>query len=221
MAGIASLDQDRAGNVLLVSLDARDGAKRVTIEERKVGKVRVERLRLDAAKVGSQPALVSKLADRANPDVVLDVDLIGIRPDDLDLHVEEIEAELADKFLKVRVRDRSVAPLPDSVLASPDTVLGAFIRDLEARIAEEEASAEGSSAAAGASAGAGEGANAGDGADIAAAAAADGDDGNGTDAGPGKKGKRPMPVAGDGPADELRDALRLGRLLLSGVEVTL
>jgi exonuclease SbcD len=216
-----ALDQDRAGNVLLVSLDARDGAKRVTIEERKVGKVRVERLRLDAAKVGSQPALVSKLADRANPDVVLDVDLIGIRPDDLDLHVEEIEAELADKFLKVRVRDRSVAPLPDSVLASPDTVLGAFIRDLEARIAEEEASAEGSSAAAGASAGAGEGANAGDGADIAAAAAADGDDGNGTDAGPGKKGKRPMPVAGDGPADELRDALRLGRLLLSGVEVTL
>ncbi|MES1239287.1 MAG: hypothetical protein ABUL57_00335, partial [Chloroflexota bacterium] len=141
-----ALDQDRAGNVLLVQLDAHDGKKQVTIEERKVGKVRVERLRLDAAKVGSQPALVSRLGDRADQDVVLDVELIGIRPDELDIHVEEIESELADKFLKVRVRDRSVAPLPENVLASPDTVLGAFIRDLEARIAEEEASADGTDA---------------------------------------------------------------------------
>ncbi|HJP87675.1 MAG TPA: DNA repair exonuclease [Candidatus Limnocylindrales bacterium] len=200
-----ALDQDRAGNVLLVQLDAHDGKKQVTIEERKVGKVRVERLRLDAAKVGSQPALVSKLGDRADANVVLDVDLIGIRPDDLDLHVDEIEQELADRFLKVRVRDRSVAPLPEGSLASPDTVLGAFIRDLEARIAEEEAAADGT-----------------DGIDrsepeMAAAV----EDENGTDASTGKKGKRPIPVAGDGPADELRDALRLGRLLLSGVEVTL
>jgi hypothetical protein len=39
--------------------------------------------------------------------------------------------------------------------------------------------------------------------------------------GAGRKPRRSIPVAGDGPADELRDALRLGRLLLSGVEVTL
>ena len=206
-----ALDQDRAGNVLLVQLDARDGKKQVTIEERKVGKVRVERLRLDAAKVGSQPALVAKLGDRADTNIVLDVELIGIRPDDLDLHVEEVEAQLAERFLKVRVRDRSVAPLPDSVLASPDTVLGAFIRDLEARIAEEEAAAEEATAGdAGAAA-----------ATAAKANTADDGDGNGTEAAAGKKGRREIPVAGDGPADELRDALRLGRLLLSGVEVTL
>ena len=202
-----ALDQDRAGNVLLVQLDARDGKKQVTIEERKVGKVRVERLRLDAAKVGSQPALVSKLGDRANQDVVLDVELIGIRPDELDIHVEEIESQLADKFLKVRVRDRSVAPLPDGVLASPDTVLGAFIRDLEARIAEEEASAE-------------DGVDATASTDVATAVAAD-DEPEATDDGSTKRKKRAVPVAGDGPADELRDALRLGRLLLGGVEVTL
>ena len=204
-----ALDQDRAGNVLLVNLDARDGAKRVTIEERKVGRTRVERLRLDAAKVGSQPALVAKLGDRADPDVVLDVDIIGIRPDYLDLHVDEVESELAERFLKVRVRDRSVAPLPEAVLASPDTVLGAFIRDLEARIAEEEAAAEhlDDAAAAGADGGSPDG----------------GDEkaGEGTESGDGKRPKRALPVAGDGPADELRDALRLGRLLLSGVEVTL
>ena len=134
-------------------------------------------MKLDAAKVGSQPDLVAKLTERADADLVLDVELIGIRPDELDVHVEEVEAELADKFLKVRVRDRSVAPLPEGMIASPDTVLGAFIRDLEARIAEVEA-AEG------------------------AGTAADG-------------------AAADGTAAELRDALRLGRLLLSGTEVTL
>ena len=167
-----ALDQDRAGNVLLVSLDALDGKKRVTIEERKVGKTRFERVQLDAAKVGSQPGLVSKLAERADQDLVLDVALIGIRPDELDVHVDEVESQLADLFLKVRVRDRSVAPLPEGMIASPETVLGAFIRDLQARIAEVEAAdADGSPA--------------------------------------------------DGTAGELRDALRLGRLLLAGTEVTL
>ena len=162
-----ALDQDRAGNVLLVALDAPDGKKQVTVEERKVGRTTFERLQLDAATVGSQPALVARLAERANPDLVLDVELIGVRPDELDLHVEEVESQLADRFMKIRVRDRSVSPMPEGALASPDTVLGAFIRDLEARIAEVEA--------------------------------ADDDD----------------------QANELRDSLRLGRLLLAGAEVTL
>ena len=162
-----ALDQDRAGNVLLVTLDGADGKKTVEVEERKVGRTQFERLQLDAATVGTQPALVATLLERANPDLVLDVELIGVRPDELDLHVEEVEGELAEQFLKVRVRDRSVAPLPEGPLASPDTVLGAFIRDLEARVAEVEAVDDAES------------------------------------------------------ANELRDALRLGRLLLAGTEVTL
>jgi DNA repair exonuclease SbcCD nuclease subunit len=178
-----ALDQDRAGNVLLVQLDAHDGKKQVSVEERKVGKTHFERIQLDAAKVGSQPGLVSKLAEKADPDLVLDVELIGVRPDELDVHVEEVEAELAERFLKVRVRDRSVAPLPEGMIASPDTVLGAFIRDLEARIAEVEA--------------------------------ADGTAPAGTDLGDGGV------AAADTEAMELRDALRLGRLLLAGTEVTL
>jgi DNA repair exonuclease SbcCD nuclease subunit len=162
-----ALDQDRAGNVLLVGLDAPDGKKQVSVEERKVGRTRFERIQLDAAAVGSQPQLLAKLAERADPDLVIDVELIGVRPDELDVHVEEVESELADRFLKVRVRDRSVAPLPDGPIPSPDTVLGAFIRDLEARIAEVEAADDEATAA------------------------------------------------------ELRDSLRLGRLLLAGAEVTL
>jgi hypothetical protein len=161
------MDQDGAGNVLLVSLEEADAKRRVTIEERKVGRTRVERLQLDAGAVGSQPSLVAKLTERADPDLVLDVEITGVKPDDLDVHVDEVEAELAERFLKLRVRDRSVAPLPDGPAISADTVLGAFIRDLEAQIAEAEAR----------------------------------DD--------------------DAASNELRDSLRLGRLLLSGTEVTL
>jgi DNA repair exonuclease SbcCD nuclease subunit len=162
-----AVHQDGAGNVLLVSLDSTDGKKHVTVEERRVGRTRVEKLQLDAGTVGTQPSLVAQLTERADPDLVLDVELIGMKPDDLDVHVDEVEAELAERFLKVRVRDRSVAPLPEGPIVSADTVLGAFIRDLEAQIAEAEAR----------------------------------DDEAGS--------------------VELRESLRLGRLLMSGVEVTL
>ncbi len=134
-----ALDQDRAGNVLLVSLELQDGAKKVQIEERRVGRTRFEKLELDAAGVASQPALIELLATRADPDLVLDVRLIGIRPDQLDARVEEVEAALADRFLKVRVRDRSVPALSEGPLPPEDTILGAFVRDIEAGIAELEA----------------------------------------------------------------------------------
>ena len=78
-------------------------------------------------------------------------------------------------FLKVRVRDVSLPALTEGALPSPDTIAGAFIRDLEARIAELEARTRRT-----------------DGAGDPAAEAA-----------------------------ELRDALRLGRLLLAGHEVSL
>jgi exonuclease SbcD len=182
-----ALHQDRAGQVLLVSLDQPDGLKRVEITPRQVGRTRFERLDLDATAVVSQPALVEALAARADPDLVLDVRLIGVRPDALDLEVDEVERELDDRFMRLKVRDRSIASLTVGPIPPADTVLGAFIRDLEARIAEVEAAAEGGAAEEGIT-----------------ADAADDD-----------------LVLADGQASELRDALRLGRLLLAGEEVTL
>jgi exonuclease SbcD len=169
-----ALDQDRAGKVLLVSFEQTGDRRKVSVEPHQVGKTRFERLEVDTAAIGAQPALVEQLATKADPDLVLDVALIGVRPDSLDLATDEVESELGERFLKIRVRDRSVAPLPDGALPPADTVLGAFIRDMEAQIAEVEAGAD-------------------EGAD---------------DAGSGRGG-------------ELRDALRLGRLLLAGEEVTL
>jgi DNA repair protein SbcD/Mre11 len=169
-----ALNQDRAGKALHVQLEQTPAGKTVTVTDRQVGKTRFERLELDAAGITTQPALIDSLGRKADPDLVLDVRIVGVRPDELDLHPDEIETALAPRFLKMRLRDLSTPPLTEGALPSPDTVSGAFIRDLEARIAELEAAtaAEG-------------------GADASAEAA------------------------------ELRDALRLGRLLLAGHEVSL
>ncbi len=162
-----AVDQDQAGNVLLVTLAERDGGRHVGVEERRVGRTRFDRLDIDAAVIGSQPALVERAAALADPDLILDVRLIGIRPDDLDLAVDEVERELADRFFRVRVRDLSVAALPAGPAPSPDTIAGSLVRDLSAAIAEAEA------------------------------------------------------AGGDERALELREALRVARLLLEGHEVTL
>jgi DNA repair protein SbcD/Mre11 len=162
-----ALDQDRAGKVLLVSLDEQAGQRSTTIVEKQVGKTTFAKLEIDAATVASQPALIDSLTARADPDLVLDARLVGVRRDDLDLDLDEIEIALAPSFLQVRVRDASVPALTEGPLPSPDTIAGAFIRDLEAHIAELEAAGSTAEAA------------------------------------------------------EHRDALRLGRLLLAGHEVSM
>lgn len=168
-----ALDQDRAGKVLLVELEETAGRRTVTVQERQVGATRFEKIELDAASLSSQPALIEKLAKKGDPNLVLDARVVGVRPDELDLQLDEIEAALAGSFLKVRVRDASLPALTEGALPPPDTIAGAFIRDLEARIAELEATPDADTQA-----------------------------------------RRDE-------AAELRDALRLGRLLLAGHEVSL
>jgi DNA repair protein SbcD/Mre11 len=165
-----AVDQDKAGKVLLVSLDNALGQKAVAIEERQVGRTRFEKVEVDAAGITSQPALVERLAAKADKDLVLDVRLVGVKADELDIDVDEIETQIRASFLKVRVRDLSMPAMTEGILPPPDTIAGAFIREVEGRIAELEA---------------------GDGEAQAAEAA------------------------------ELRDVLRLGRLLLAGHEVAL
>ena len=134
-----AVDQDRAGNVLLVTLEERNGGRHVAVEERRVGRTRFERLEVDAADVGSQPAFLERIVARADADLVLDVHVIGVRPDDLDLVPDEVQREGAAQFFGLRVRDDSVAALPDGPLPPPDTIAGALVRDLEAAVAEAEA----------------------------------------------------------------------------------
>ena len=165
-----AVTQDGAGKVLLVELNEAGATRTVTIEERVVGRTRFEKLDVDASTITNQPAFITAIGAKADPDLVLDARLTGIRPDELDLSTDEVEEQLKRSFLKLRVRDLSMPALTQGNLPSPDTIPGAFIRNVEGRIAELEA--------------------------------------DGTEA-----------SAGD--AAELRDVLRLGRLLLAGHEVTL
>lgn len=162
-----AVDQDKAGKVLLAALEMAGDKRIIEIEERTVGKTRFKGLTIDGATIESQPALIEKLAAMANEDLVLDVVIDGVRPDELDLDPGEVQAAVRDRFLGVRVRDRSTPPLTDGPLPPEDTIAGAFIRDLEARIRGAEEAGEADAAV------------------------------------------------------ELREALRLGRLLLAGHEVTL
>ncbi|HKG57447.1 MAG TPA: DNA repair exonuclease [Candidatus Limnocylindrales bacterium] len=162
-----ALDQDRAGKALLVTLEEVSGARSVSIEERVVGRTTFDKVEVDAATIRTQADLARQLAARADPDLVLDVRIVGVRPDQLDLNPDEIEGQLRPSFLKVRVRDASLPALTEGAIPSAETVVGAFIRDVEGRIAELEAGSQGAE------------------------------------------------------AGELRDALRLGRLLLAGHEVAL
>lgn len=165
-----AVTQDGAGKVLLVELTEAAGKRTVTVSERVVGRTRFEKLEIDAAEVAGQAALVERIAALADPDLILDARITGVRPDELDLSLDEIEEQLKGRFLRLRVRDASLPALTEGALPSPDTIPGAFIRNVEGRIAELEAA-----------------------------------------------GTEP----GNGEAAELRDVLRLGRLLLAGHEVTL
>lgn len=133
-----AVDQDGAGQVLIVALDEGEGRRTISVEARSVGRTKFERLELDAATIGSQAELDKRLRQQADPDKVLDVRLVGIRPPELDLNVDELEKQLRGSFLRVRVRDASAAALPDGPLPPADTIVGSFTRDLEARIKDVE-----------------------------------------------------------------------------------
>jgi DNA repair exonuclease SbcCD nuclease subunit len=133
-----ALDQDGAGQVLLVSLDEKEGQRAVTIEARPVGQTRFRKLEIDAATVASQAALDATLRELGDANLVLDVRLVGVRPDQLDLNVDELTQQLEGRFLRLRVRDVSAVTVPDAAVAPPDTILGAFTRDFRARIEDHE-----------------------------------------------------------------------------------
>ena len=144
----------------------------MTVEERQVGRTTFEKLELDARdrRAASRPSSTT-LAQAADPDLVLDVRLVGVRPDELDLDVDEVEAALAAVVPQ--------GPRPRRSAARPDRGRPAVARHDRRRVHPRPR-----------------------GADRRA------------------RGRPARPPSADAAA-ELRDALRLGRLLLAGHEVTL
>jgi DNA repair exonuclease SbcCD nuclease subunit len=141
-----AVDQDGGGQVLLVTLDDRSGQHTVAIEPKRVGQTRFQKLDLDVSAIKSQPDLIDLLQRQADGNLIFQVQLTGLLPDKLDMDMEEVERALAPSFLHFRIRDLAIPGLPDTPAPPPDTVLGAFMRVVEAKIRDLEASgASGSS----------------------------------------------------------------------------
>jgi DNA repair exonuclease SbcCD nuclease subunit len=199
-----AVDQDGAGQVLLVTLEERSGRHLVSIEPKRVGQTRSERLELDVSAIASQPALIEAIKQHADANLVLDVRLTGLLPDNLDMDLDEVERALTPSFLRLRLRNVAIPAASDAPLPPPDTVIGAFVRNVEARIAElEKVTAEASPEE-----------------PSAAGATATPVDSIAIDAGllrlTGGPGQDPVEELAD-----LREVLRLGRHLLEGRQVTL
>ena len=167
-----AVDQDKAGKVLLVTLDEQ-GRRRSTVDveerSRRQDDVRAPGGRRGDDRVAARAHREAQGA-RRDPDLVLDVRLIGVRPDELDLDAEEVEAAL---------KATSSGSASGTEPAGPDGG-----RD-PARPRPSPARSSATSRA----------------------------------GSPTSRRRRDTPAVRE--AEELRDVLRLGRLLLAGREVTL
>jgi DNA repair exonuclease SbcCD nuclease subunit len=135
-----AVDQDGAGSVCLVRLeDGVGGRSSVRVDRVAVGRTVNRREDIDAATIGSQEALVARIAEMADADLILRVAIVGIAPDTLEIDVTEVQQALAPSFLHVRVVDRSATELAAGPNLPEDTVAGRFISDLEAKVRAAEA----------------------------------------------------------------------------------
>ena len=134
-----AVDQDGAGQVVVVGLSESQGTREVRLEPVAVGRTTFRKLQIQGGDIDSQDELVRRLREEADPDLVLDVRLVGVLARSVDLHEDEVTRELAPSFLRFRLRNMAVPELPAEPLPPADTIVGAFIRDLEARIAAAEA----------------------------------------------------------------------------------
>ena len=132
-------DRDGPGTACLVTLDVRADVKTVNVEARPVGSTRHRELEVDAGSLASQAALVERLRAETDPELVLDVRLTGERADELELDAGAIAEALRGAYLCVRVEDLSRPPLTAGPLPPPETIAGAYLRNVEGRIAELEA----------------------------------------------------------------------------------
>jgi Calcineurin-like phosphoesterase len=136
---LVDVRRDRAGEIVLVRLDEQGDRRSASVERRRVGTTRYEALSLDLGAFPDDGALAAAIAARgdggAGADLILDVRLTGSWPDMLEADPESLEAGLRARFLNLRIRNEASPTLSGQEAPASETVGGAFIRDLEARIA--------------------------------------------------------------------------------------
>lgn len=118
---------------LLVTIEAGLEAH---AEEVPIGRRRCVAVRVDVDDCSSQVQIANRIADHADADAIARVELRGHRREDLELDLEELRAELLERFFWVEIRDATV--LPPDLEAPEGTVKGEFVRRLREELAQTE-----------------------------------------------------------------------------------
>ncbi len=123
-----------AGFFLEVVLDGSPG--RVQVRPREIGEAKARADELDLSGLSGVDEIHAALAARRDPTLLLEVRLKGLRRPGLVIDPEELESQYGPEFLALRIIDES-GPAPADIPAVPETtVLGAFIRLMNRRLAE-------------------------------------------------------------------------------------
>ena len=130
---IISMDQKEPGSALIVTiLDAGD----VKVEPIQIGARCCDELEIDLSDLEDSSELRSKVAQGAKSNLVRKVILKGLRNEDMRPSPEELEAELSDSFLYLRVTDQShsrMAELPEDAYEG-QLILARFLKLMKEHI---------------------------------------------------------------------------------------
>lgn len=133
-----AFDQEGCGFVASVALDVRG----IDVKPVRVGKIAAKQVSIDVTGKTAQEVL-EEILDRADPNLMLEVSLIGLQREGEVLSPEELGALLSPRFYALRFRDLSHPEVKAASEAdySHDLVIGRFADLMHKRIqsAEDEA----------------------------------------------------------------------------------
>jgi DNA repair exonuclease SbcCD nuclease subunit len=126
------LDQPGFGHVLVVTVERPQA---VQVEPVPVARRRYRRESLPVEGLDEQ-GLRARLDELADPDLVLELTLHGLREPDQVLPLQPVLHEYADRFFRLVLRDQSYPRLDEESLRrfEPTTVLGQFVRRMQERL---------------------------------------------------------------------------------------
>ncbi len=130
---ILAVDQSEKGQAVRVELTT-GGLPRQ--ERFTTGRLRREHEEINLADYDNQAQLAEELRRRADPELILDVNLGGLADPSFRYEAEALAEELAADFFRIRVRDQGVLA-QDEITDSrypPELVVGRFVRMMEQRI---------------------------------------------------------------------------------------
>ena len=98
------VDQKQSGSILVVTILESGEVK---VEPRQTGIRCFNKLDIDLTDMESRGQLKNKIAERANPNLIMKVVLKGYRDENVRLLPEELEADLSEQFFHLRIDDES------------------------------------------------------------------------------------------------------------------